>query len=72
MLKLTVFLGIIAAVLAVPKPEPDVLAASLIQAPLATSYSNSYHVSYKAPLIASAPIIAPAPAIAYTAPIAVL
>ncbi|XP_063995647.1 uncharacterized protein LOC135173003 [Diachasmimorpha longicaudata] len=75
MFKLTVFLALVAVVLAAPKPEPKpgFLAAPLISAaPLATSYANSYHLSYKAPLIASAPLIAPAPAIAYAAPIAVL
>uniref|UniRef100_A0A6V7K3T9 Uncharacterized protein n=1 Tax=Bracon brevicornis TaxID=1563983 RepID=A0A6V7K3T9_9HYME len=68
MFKYTIVLfALIAVALAAPKPEPkpDLFAAAPIlpALPLPTSYSNSYHISYKAPIIQAAPLLAPAPAL---------
>ncbi|KAK0078858.1 hypothetical protein PV325_002028 [Microctonus aethiopoides] len=54
-----------------PKPEPGYIAAPVVAAaspitlahtaPVATSYANTYKVSYKSPVIAAAPLVATAP-----------
>ncbi|XP_043504916.1 cuticle protein 12.5-like [Polistes fuscatus] len=92
MYKFAVLIALIGCVASAPAPAPGFLtsvhAAPLVASapvvtiphplPVATSYSNTYKVSVKSPLIATAPaVVAAAPAavvtrtapIAYTAPI---
>ncbi|KAI4499458.1 hypothetical protein M0802_005354 [Mischocyttarus mexicanus] len=93
MYKFAVLVAIIGCVASAPAPAPapgflaPVHSAHLVASapvvavphsvPVATSYSNTYKVSVKSPLIATGPVVAAAPAtvvahaapIAYTAPI---
>ncbi|KAK0161658.1 hypothetical protein PV327_008077 [Microctonus hyperodae] len=79
MYKFVILFAMVACITAVPapKPEPGYIAAPVVAAaspitlthtaPVATSYANTYKVSYKSPVIAAAPLVATAPAVAFAA-----
>ncbi|XP_014598246.1 PREDICTED: cuticle protein 70, isoforms A and B [Polistes canadensis] len=87
MYKFAVLIALIGCVASAPAPAPGYLtsvhAAPLVASapvvtiphtlPVATSYSNTYKVSVKSPLIATAPaVVAAAPAVVAAAPAAVV
>ncbi|XP_015122690.1 cuticle protein 38-like [Diachasma alloeum] len=76
MYKLVVLFALVACSMAAPAPKPGYVAAAPLVAspavavahhvPVATSYANTYKVSYNSPLVASSYVAAPA--VAYAAP----
>ncbi|XP_074099221.1 uncharacterized protein LOC141527563 [Cotesia typhae] len=70
MYKFAVLFALVAFVTAAPEPKPGYIAAAPVLAPSATSYSNSYKVTLKSPVIQHAAYVAPAAPLTYAQPLA--
>ncbi|XP_044590488.1 cuticle protein 38-like [Cotesia glomerata] len=74
MYKFAVLFALVAFVTAAPEPKPGYVAVAPVlahvAAPSASSYSNSYKVTLKSPVIQPAAYVAPAAPLTYAQPLA--